>query len=238
MSSEPQKWSDLAEEASRVLREDERTLAILLFGSAARGEMSETSDLDLLVLHRDEVPEEALDQIDERASITFYQCKRLKVISRKSPLFAIHLAHEGRALWDPDHHFERELRGVGPLSRRQATELATTTSWRLAAVQNDPHFDPADELSAGQLYALAKQAAMIASARRGDLKFNRHAALAELGAIDRKLEADTRRVALLEDAWLARRPGQEERWVPEESVECNATTAAIRVIKQVIDVGS
>ncbi len=231
-------YADLIDGASDVLRGDERTMAILLFGSAAREEASETSDIDLLVLHRDAVPEQTLDCIDERVSISFYQCKRLFALPEQSPLFAIHLAREGRALWDPDGHFERALGGVGPLGRRAAAKLETMTLWRLAAVQNDPHFDPVDELSAGQLYALTKQAAMLVSAKREKFEFNRHSALAQLGSIDRELEADTHRVALLEQAWLAKRLRRGQGWQAEEAVEAGAAAAAIRVVKRVVGVGT
>jgi hypothetical protein len=231
-------YSDLLDEANDVLRGDERTLAILLFGSAAREEISESSDIDLLVLHRGDVPEQALDRIDERVSVTFYECKRLAALPEQSPLFAIHLAREGRALWDPNSHFERALGGVDSLDRRAAAKLKTMTSWRLATVRNDPHFDLADELTAGQLYALAKQAAMLVSAQRGEFEFNRHSAFARLGSIDGDLEADADRVGLLEGAWLAGRSPHDWSWQADESVEAGAAAAAIRVVERVVGVGA
>jgi predicted nucleotidyltransferase len=225
---------DLVHEATDVLRADGRTAAILLFGSAAREKVSRTSDIDLLVLHHGSVPEEVFDRINERVSITFYSQERLAALPSNSPLFAIHLAREGRAIWDPDHRFKRALGGVRVLSQADAQKLKTLTSWRLASVQSDPFFDLSDDLTAGQLYALTKQAAMLASALRGDFEFDRHSALTDLGKVHRSFRQDAQTVALLENAWLARRHPSTSEWQPAAALEARADDAAARVIARVV----
>jgi predicted nucleotidyltransferase len=225
---------DLVHEASDVLREDGRTAAILLFGSAARETVSRTSDIDLLVVHHGPVPEEVFDRINEQISISFYSPERLLALPANSPLFAIHLAREGRAIWDPDHRFKNAFGGVRVLSQSDARRLKTLTSWRLTAVLRDPFFDLSDDLSAGQLYALTKQAAMIASALQRDFEFDRHSALSDLAKAHRSLRQDAHAVALLEDAWLARRKPSMSGWQPEKAVEAKADDAAARVIARVV----
>lgn len=229
--------SELIHDAAAALREDGRTQAILLFGSAARHEAARTSDVDLLVLHRDSVPEEVLDQIDARVSISFYRQDRLDALPSRSPLFAIHLAREGQAIWDPDDLFRRALGSVGPLAPGDVKKLKVLTSWRLASVLRDPFFEASDDLSAGQLYALTKQAAMLASASQGRFEFNRHHALDALAGVDRSLRNDARAAALLEGAWLARRHPHTPRWRPAEAVEAKADVAAARVIARIVGHG-
>ncbi len=220
---------ELAEASVEVLGADPRCEGVLLFGSAARRQDEEHSDLDLLVLYRDEVPEQALDRLHPRVSVSFYGEERLRALPRRSPLFAIHLAREGCALYDPRGTLDEALRAVGPLSDSDVASLVQATRRRLRGVFADPEYAPDDKISAGELYALAMQAALLLSARRGNFQFNRKRAFQELGESNRELRADLARVALLEPAWLAARPTYEIAQPALEAISGDVVSSAVRV---------
>lgn len=99
---------------------------ILLFGSMARGDSSEASDVDLLV------SEEVGSIKSERAGrveVQFTPQDRLLEMSSSGELFAIHLAHEAKVVADPDGYFEIFKRTLKIKSsyygeRRDASALA------------------------------------------------------------------------------------------------------------------
>lgn len=229
--------SEMIESSEEILRRDSRCRGVLLFGSGARGSSDRNSDLDLLVLYRHEVPEEVLDLLQPSVSVSFYDEERLRALPRCSPLFAIHLAREGLPLYDPQGAFRETLNSVGPLSREAAAELAAWTRHRLDGVLADPCYSPSDQISASELYALAKQTALLISAERSDFEFDRHRAFADLAGLNRELRGDLEMVSLLEPAWLSARPTYEMRWPGTEGSN-ELSLAAVRVIDQVRRVGS
>jgi predicted nucleotidyltransferase len=235
---ESSELSELAEASTEILRSDPRCQGVLLFGSAARRDENENSDLDLLVLYRDEVPEETLDRLAERVSVSFYDEARLRALPSRSPLFAVHLAHEGRALYDPRGKLRETLGAVGPLTGGNAAAVAALTRKRLARVLADPEYAPADALSAGQLYALAKQSALLTSALHGEYEFDRKRAFRALADSQRSLRADLERVALLEPAWLSVRPTFELASFDREALDEEVASAAVRVIDHLVNVGA
>lgn len=230
--------SELAQASLEVLRDDTRCLAILLFGSAARRQEDESSDLDLLVLYRDEVPEETLDSLNERVSVSFYDEARWRRLRKRSPLFAIHLAREGLPLYDPDDQLDNTLRTVNPLGGAEAQKLAELTKRRLRSVLSDPGFGPHDQISTGELYALAKQTAFLISARQHDYVFDRHRALSNLAETIPELRADLEQVALLEASWLAARPNCQQAWADSAAASAGPVRSAVRVIDKASLVGS
>jgi polymorphic toxin system nucleotidyltransferase-like protein len=192
-------------DAIEHVREDGRVEGLLLFGSFARGEAGGKSDADLLVLYRDEVPDDLIDDLPPQVAITFYSPKRLRDLPRKSPLFANHLAREGKILQDRCGRLAEAVEGVEPLTDAAVNTLAAYTSHRYEAVLADPSFGPEDLLSAAELYALAKQAALLDSARRDTYEFNRHRALADLEESNPGLKTDIANISALEQIWLAKR---------------------------------
>lgn len=76
---------------------------VLLFGSMARGDSSETSDVDLLI------SEETGSIKSERAGrveVQYTPQKHLMEMSARGDLFAIHLAYEAKVVADPDGFFD------------------------------------------------------------------------------------------------------------------------------------
>ena len=76
---------------------------VLLFGSMARGDSSETSDVDLLI------SEETGSIKSERAGrveVQYTPQTNLLEMSARGDLFAIHLAYEAKVVADPDGFFD------------------------------------------------------------------------------------------------------------------------------------
>lgn len=221
--------TDWLNDAIEHVREDNRVEGLLLFGSFARGEARGNSDADLLVLYRDEVPDDLIDGLPSRIAITFYSPKRLGDLPRKSPLFANHLAREGKILQDRRGKLSEAVEGVGPLTDAAADTLAAYTSHRYEAVLADPSFGPNDPLSAAELYALAKQAALLDSARRDTYEFNRHRAFADLEERKPSLKVDIANISGLERIWLAKRGT-----APPPSVPASLTLDVVRSVLRII----
>lgn len=76
---------------------------VLLFGSMARGDGSETSDIDLLVSE-----EKGIIKTERtgRIEVQYTPQKHLMEMSVRGELFAIHLAHEAKVIADPAGFFE------------------------------------------------------------------------------------------------------------------------------------
>lgn len=76
---------------------------VLLFGSLARGDSSENSDIDILV----SAPQGRLVSVKEGdAEIQHTPQETLLEMARRGDLFAIHLAYEAKAISDPSHFFQ------------------------------------------------------------------------------------------------------------------------------------
>jgi len=187
------------------IRSDNRIDGLLLFGSFARDEADGNSDVDFLVLHRDRAPDDILDDLPSRASVTFYSSQRLAELSNSSPLFANHLAREGIVLQDRFGALSAALSKVEPITDSVADRLARNTASRCDIVLRDPSFGVSDRLSAAELFALSKQAALLAGARSGRYEFNRRRAFADLGESNRRLSSDVDNVLSLEPVWLSSR---------------------------------
>ena len=185
-------------DAVRIIQGESACIGLILFGSEARGDASSDSDLDVLLVYRGDPPLGLLDIFPDRASVAFYDWRRLASISQQSPLFALHLALEGTVLHDPT----RRLREFGPpglLDRAAIEKVRASTLGRYSELLEQP----SSAVRAGpELYALAKQAAMLHAAAHGRPEFNRHRAFARLVAYDRRLGPAVRFVETLEAAWL------------------------------------
>ena len=104
--------------------------AILLFGSLARGDQSERSDTDLLMITgEDETRHISVGYL----SMFLYPWHRLKLDAQDGDLFVCHLVYEAKAIFDPDGHLLK-LRGAFQLRSEYRREIAQATDlgWFLA----------------------------------------------------------------------------------------------------------
>ena len=105
-------------------------VALALFGSRARGDAANHSDIDLLLVTQDRRPRHAnIDHI----SLSFYPLQNLKAQARAGDLFLCHVLTEGRPLHDPDGVFPA-LRASFQLRTSYAEHIrkAADLGWLLA----------------------------------------------------------------------------------------------------------
>ncbi len=104
-------------------------LAVLLFGSLARGERFEGSDVDLLfVQERGEMRHSTVDEI----SIYYYPWEELRDRASSGDLFACHLVFEAKAIVDPGWRLA-ELRAAFSFKESYGEEIghAADLGWFL-----------------------------------------------------------------------------------------------------------
>lgn len=109
--------------------------AIALFGSRARGDGDQSSDVDLLLITSEEKPRhEAMGQL----SLSFYPWADLLHRAGKGDLFVCHLALESKAIYDPDHQL-RELQAALHLRESYADEVraASDLGWSLVRLSGE-----------------------------------------------------------------------------------------------------
>lgn len=226
MKGSPVRGPDEARELLADLANDRRVKGLTVFGSVARSEAGPRSDLDVLIVHAGPAPEDLIDRLPETVSITFYTPPRLAALSQRSPMFALHLAREGLVLHDPSQSMSRSLREIGALDRDAGRRLAASTVRRFRELLGQPRgLELHPHSSAAELYALAKQGAMLLVAANGVPEFNRHRALAAayeeaaLGSIERS------RIDALEEPWQAAR--DRHQWIGWPG-DLDAAAAAVR----------
>jgi hypothetical protein len=94
---------DLANGVLPLLRGDR--IAVMLFGSHARGDAHAASDVDILQLVARWSPSYAIGPL----SVSVYTREHLLALAGAGSLFVLHLAVEGRPLEDPGQHLHRTL---------------------------------------------------------------------------------------------------------------------------------
>jgi len=106
--------------------------AVMVYGSRARGDATEDSDLDLLAL----VPRARASVQSGDVHCSYYTQEQLTAGS--GTLFGAHLQRDGRVLWDPTGDLTIALRGMGEVDTdrlfarvTELSQLFTTPQWDL-----------------------------------------------------------------------------------------------------------
>ena len=110
-------------------------VATLLFGSASRGDQSEESDTDVLMITHDDVTHHVSVG---SLSMFFYPWKILEDYALNGDLFVCHLTRESRPLFDPDGYLSR-LKEAFMFRSDYAAEIghATDLGWYLVRFGDD-----------------------------------------------------------------------------------------------------
>jgi predicted nucleotidyltransferase len=105
-------------------------VATLLFGSVARSDNAEGSDTDLLMINLDD---ETRHISVGHASVFLYPWLRLKLDAKEGDLFTCHLAHEAKAIFDPEGYLPKLKKSFCFKPNYQAEiARATELGWFLA----------------------------------------------------------------------------------------------------------
>jgi hypothetical protein len=105
--------------------------AILVYGSRARGDAVEGSDLDLLVLV--DTPQPSASGVD--VNVSFYTLEQLQ--TGVGTLFGAHLKRDGRILWDADGRLAAALEPLGIVD----TDRLLLRAWRMSELFSSPDYD-------------------------------------------------------------------------------------------------
>ena len=102
----------------------EHVVSIILYGSYVRGEMTEGSDIDVLIVtdgHKIDIP-----KLDGRYEINVRSASQAKALAERDPIFYKAIKDESKALFN--HEFLEDLRNVKPKASSAATRLELSES--------------------------------------------------------------------------------------------------------------
>lgn len=223
-------FADSAERTARRFAEDPFCRGVALFGSYARGDSTAASDLDLLVIHAGGVPEEILDGLDPRVSVAFYTAERFVRLPSISPLFNLHLMTEAAILDDSHGLIGSHLGSIPGFAREDAARVAAASQRRMRDIASLP---PRRRLS-GELYAVAKQSAMLLSATQGSPTFNRAQAFEQLEQLAPWLSDDVQTAIQLETHWLSLRARHAHVGLSASAGELDAVNRIVEAVTNVV----
>jgi Nucleotidyltransferase domain len=136
-------------------------LAVMLYGSRARGDSTRDSDVDLLQLVQTKTDHYRIGRI----SVAAYTQAELELLCQNGSLFALHLVMEGRIMSDPERRLSDALGRYRPPDTYDGiwSELRSMTQ----IVGTDPAFLPADPLGVVRLALyLVRTAAILTKIER------------------------------------------------------------------------
>jgi predicted nucleotidyltransferase len=176
--------------------------AVLLFGSVARGDANEWSDIDLLVTGSDPsiTPARLRRALSrggtDRISLVYYPTPVFRKHYRERALFIAHLKREGVALFDRLNL----LRGI--LNKPFAPAVDVSEGIRaqvkkLSAYSDPKRFNNNFLFCLAHLYSIGKGVVMLGLAKKGVLEFNRESAFRRFIGLHPDLARETNKVARL-----------------------------------------
>ncbi len=216
---------------------------VRLFGSVARGDTEESSDIDLLVVGSDPslTPVDLLEKLPEplRAaplSLLYYSAAELEDLYEQGDLFVLHILTEGQTLLDRADVFDRlrhEPRDLR-LTIRAGLELELS---RLRPYEDLTRFNDNFLFCLSHLYAIAKSVVMLDLAKEGILEFNRAKAFKALRDLHPEHAEELDRLSSLEPFYRLV-TGRRREALPFSYIGARRETeSAIRAIRTLAEVG-
>lgn len=170
---------DRAERVTEAMIEEFPTISgVWLFGSVARGDEEELSDIDLLVLGNDprlrpSVIRNRLDlaNLPPKVSIIYHTPETLERFVRNGSRFVVHLQLEGEVLFDSDGRLG-EIKALPPLRTSVRPEVDGQLK-RLELLEEPKRFNGNFLFPLTHVFASGKAIVMAILAENGIYEFNR-----------------------------------------------------------------
>lgn len=212
----------LANAAALALAADPFVLAVALFGSVARGDAHEHSDVDLLVLVDDaRVPRSTLGlnpegpQSHPDVAVSTYTLDELGKRLHRWTRFAAHLRSEGVVLHDPGGTLTSALQAEIPISIEYEVQ------------RSERHLDQFSQLDRfgsrmlfplARIYSVGRTASLARLSLYGRLEFDQESAFDALRDLDPSLADDIQTIRSLRPFYELVRDGTADRELPFEPV--------------------
>ncbi|MGO9377802.1 MAG: nucleotidyltransferase domain-containing protein [Dissulfurispiraceae bacterium] len=175
--------------------------AILLYGSVARGDADEWSDIDLVVIGSD--PKltltdlyKTIADIDERVSLIYYPMTVFRTLYAEHAFFISHLQKETVALYDRHNRLEPISSQPFVAAVHTAEEIKAYRD-RLVPYMNPLRFNNNFLFCLSHLYSIGKGIIMRGLTKRGIFEFNREAAFQQFASLNPDLAKEVEIVAKL-----------------------------------------
>ncbi|MDQ6614393.1 MAG: nucleotidyltransferase domain-containing protein [Actinomycetota bacterium] len=191
----------VAENASAHLASSVDSIeGVCLFGSVARNDPGETSDIDLLILGSDPaLTPGPLSQLvaglyRDRISITYHTSDSLAEYLMRWSRFGVHLRTEGQILFDRHGHLRDALAADCPFSTRDELRLQLL---HLATFEHLERFGGRFLFPLAHLYLIGRTVVFALLAERGIFEFNQERAFERLPRVVPDAGPDVEKVASL-----------------------------------------
>lgn len=227
-----------AEEAAALWAASVETLeGVCLFGSVARGDDDQTSDIDLLVLGTEPLTPGHFrrmlpDSVQERVSISYYVPATLEEYLDRWSRFAVHLRTEGQILVDRHGVLRAAVETIRPVDTEFELRM------QLAHLESVDHLNRYGGLflfPLDQLYRYGRTVVFALLAEEGVFEFNHGRAFAELCRRRPEASNDAETVAALRPFTLVTKGRARPEDVPFAYVGCSdEVAAAISAIHRLI----
>jgi predicted nucleotidyltransferase len=175
--------------------------AVVLFGSASRGDARHASDIDLLVLTQtgaDTAPVRRIcsDARPMKVSLVLHNPDSFERLKQEDWLFVKHVADEGTTLWDTAGAFRKCSRVSRPGDHTVVREIQGHSNG-LGRLCDLERYGSDFLFPLANVYGLAKRIAMLANSRAGVSIFEREQALRACAELYPAAAPDLQHIAAL-----------------------------------------
>lgn len=219
--------------------------AVFLFGSVARGDLHEASDIDLLILGSDvelspavllhKLPDELRDV---KLSLLYYSLDEFRQMLATASPFAKHLRLEARILYDPDGVLAALLKDMNAYQEMDVKRELQIRMTQLSVYNDLEMFKGNFLFVLSDLYSIGKSVVMLALVVEGTPEFNREAAFARFVERHPEMISEVETVARLRPFYLlVTRQVSDQLPFSRYGVECEVrdVTTAIRRLAGVLE---
>jgi predicted nucleotidyltransferase len=182
---------------------------VCVFGSLARGDIHETSDIDLLVAGSDqELSPTALNRIlpeelrNVKQSLAYYTVDELREMVNSAAPFALHLRREALIVYDRGGVLRALLKGDGGDAEINAGREMEARLSQLDVYDDLDMFNGDFLFVLSHLYAIGKSIVILALAVEGRPEFSREAAFARFADGHPELAAEVRTITAIRPFYM------------------------------------